>query len=265
MHPSHMSARPAVALYKFWDTVLTHTGQDRLEFGQRGWSLIRETGDSIGFGQYRSHFVVDAKGRFHLDKMHGTYRRNVIAQHVPFLGWSYTHSRYQWLVDFNAPTNLYHWRTTNLADWQNPHHYVSEDLLGCRTYYQTNRWCVLKKVDGEFRIQLAHDQTAPDRHGEYNERLQAELPAARKQWCRYEQIVEQRYARARRNHLGEAANEMSVRTPTMLIGNQPLPTDVAVERLLALLEVDQPAKTTPLKRPKEARDGSNNMAPAHTL
>lgn len=261
MHPYASSARPVQETYKAWDTILTATGRDQVTYGHANWALHRvrlEDGDHyIGFGRGGSpDIILDKRGRFHFSfSFHGAKQRNIIMRNVPFLGWSWTHSRYQWLVNFDTNVAPWGYSTTNLRDPERPIHYVSEDLLGCRTWGQHRPWCVLeKRADGQWAIAMAKNQMPLPRHT-----LASDVKYMRQRWEHYEQLVAARYRRAR----GEPS-PVSVRTPTMLNNNQPLPPQQAVEALAALFSVDSPAKTTPLKRPKEAQR-DHHMDPAYNL
>jgi hypothetical protein len=142
---------------------------------------------------------------------------------------------------------------------------VSEDLLGCRLYGQFRPWCVLeKREDGQWGISLAKNQKDGDHRYNPNGYAQfnrTHLVEHRKAWARYEALVTKRYAQVLK---WQGREPVSVQPPTMLENNQPLPPDLAVERLAAFFSVDEPAKITPLKRPKEAQR-DHHLDPAYNL
>jgi len=260
MHPYASSARPVQETYKAWDTILTATGREMVTYGHANWNLHRvrlEDGDHyVGFGRGGSpDIILDKRGRFHFSfSFHGSKQRNIVMRNVPFLGWGYARSRYQWYVNFDTSVAPWAWPSGNLLDPENPIHYVSEDLMGCRTWGQLRPWCVLEKRNGQWAIAMAKNQT-PYTRGTAN----GDLKGIRQRWDQYERLVKARY----RRQTGEPS-PVSVRTPTMLNNNQPLPPQQAVEALAALFSVDSPAKTTPLKRPKEAQR-DHDMDPAYNL
>jgi hypothetical protein len=254
IHPHAESAHPARTLYKAWSQVLD-TGanpgrtSDGLEhrymtYGHGYYNLIQH-GDQISFGS----FTVHRSGRFRFNySLHGHQRRNILMRYVPFLGWGWAFSRYQWYVDFDVDINIYSFRGDKvMRDWENPTHYVSEDLLGARKWGQDRPWCVLEKRDDRWVIQPARNQADLQSHT-----LKKTAAERRREWERYEALVLKRYAREEAWLTGGMGSPVSQPPPTMRLDNQPLPPDQAVERLAALFSVDAPAKTTPLKRPQEA-------------
>lgn len=268
IHPHAEAADPARALYKAWSQVLdlganpgtTSDGVAHryVNYGE-GWYNLVQHGDVISFSTFSLH----RSGRFRFTyPFHGHMRRNLVMRYVPFLGWGWSHSRYQWYVDFDVDVNRYVKRGDKvMRDWLHPTHYLSEDLLGARKYGQDRPWLVLEKrpmpptgrerlswelPDDRWTIQLARNQgdlTLKQSHAE-----------RRALWDRYEALVAKRYDRERAWALGTApeGSPVSAPPPTMRINNLPLPPAQAVEALAALFDVDAPAKTTPLKRPKEA-------------
>lgn len=252
IHPHAEAADPVRTLYRAWSTVLdlganptvTSDGVAHryVNYGHYHWNLVQR-GDAITFG----HFMVHKSGKFRFSyPLHGTQRRNLYMRHVPFLGWGWVYGRYQWYVDFDVDINIHTFRGDKvMRDWQNPTHYVTEDLLGARKYGQDRPWCVLEKRDDRWIIQPARNQL--------DVRLTKSHAVRRAEWDHYEALVAKRYAREEAWATGtDYRSPVSVPAPTMRINNLPLPPDQAVEALAALFEIDAPAKTTPLKRPKEA-------------
>lgn len=263
MKPIADSPHPGVALYRFWNTVLTAYGNDTVAFGEKGWGLKRD-GRNIGYGQFYKwgvypYFTIAPDGRFQFGGMHGEYRRSAIAK-ATFLDWTWTHSRYQWLVNFDLATKGQRWwdRRKDITDYEKPLHYLSEDVMGCRTWGQTRRWLILEQGAYGWKIGPARNQEAAP--GKRTSKAAYDL--LRASWDHYEHVVDLRYRRLR--NVAEGRSTVSVAPPTVRDGKQVLNEGQAVQRLLAFLEESQPAKTTAFKRPKEAPNG-NNLAPAHQL
>lgn len=263
---------PAKALYAFWNQVLEHHGND-VAFGWHGWGLTWSHDDQIGFGQLYSrtgtvypHFYLDPKGRFQWAKMWGYYRRNAIVRHVPFLAYGHIHSRYQWTPNMGRdPVARRHYYGISLGDWQDPRHYVSEDLLGARGWSNPSLWCELVEVaEGDWRILPSRKQHEHIRNWSHAE--------AMKRFARYDDLVTQRYNRAERDyriyHKMDMPEHLKLpreqRAPTIRVDGADLSMSEAVQRMAVLIEVGKPAKTTPLKRPKEARHG-NDVVPAQPV
>jgi len=255
---------PAIALYRFWRQVLDFTERKVIAFGAPGWGLtIGASDDHIHYGRFGGysvdcHFTLAPDGRFRWGTMYGVVRRREIALAVPFLAWGFTHARYQWFVDFDRVRKERGWWNGgyNLTDFQEPRHYVSEDLLGCRVWRQTARWCTLERFPGEWRIM-------PATAGPW--RSTSDRDEACEDWDRYELVIGRRYQKSE-NHFRIANGldpKLSARTPTLRAGGKVLSTDQSVDRLLALLETEQPAKNHPLKRPKEAAHGIDNLVPTN--
>jgi len=251
------------ALYKAWDATITATGRDSVLFGHANWSLNRPDTNQVGFGRGGSpDFIVHKDGRFRFAfPFHGAQQRNIIMRTIPFLGWGWTHSRYQWYVDFDVNINLWSYQgSMHNGRYERELHYVSEDLMGARTYGQPRPWCVLEKdANDAWTIQLAKKQ-----YGAMTNVL-AGLPDLRHRWARYDKIRAKRYDKERQIANGTFYSPVSVAPPTMRSNNQPLPPEQAVERLAALFSIDQPARTTPLKKPKEATHHGYHMATTSQL
>lgn len=256
--------QPAIALFRKWESVLDAWDGQVCAFGRFGWALQWQDStdrDVIGLGQqwgdYNSlntHFYLARDGRFRLGQMWGWKRRDRITKYT-FLRYGHLTGRYQWLAQ-PEPTE---WNT--LTDWNARRHYVSEDLLGCRLWAQTPRWVELKQRAGQWQIKPAV-QGWPGR-SEYV--LDEEVV---KEWEHYEKLIERRYLnfenRAREDW-GTERWGLSDRVPMVKAGKEPLAGAEAVDRLLALIQPEQPAKTTRLTRPKEAQHGEDNLAPTHQL
>jgi len=265
-------AQPAIALFRQWEAVLNAWGNEVCAFGRFAWGVEWQHQDSspspddcIGLGQQwgdrglSTHFTLTRGGRFMFNTMWGYTRRSRITEYVPFLQWSHLHGRYQWLIA-DKPMEYIGYR--GLQDWNDRRHYVSEDLLGCRTYSQTNRWVELKARAGSWTIQPALDQGWPGR----SERVVDETIL--EDWVRYEKLIERRYLRYENQARTAGSAEpwgMSERIPIVKAGSKPLGTTQAIDRLLALIQAEQPAKTTRLKRPEEAQHGADSLAPTNQL
>lgn len=253
---------PAIVHYEFWDNILNTYERTTCAYGPPGWAITKvsdEIHNEIHFGQIGygggviSHWRLRVDGAFQWGIQHGAYRRRLISLGVPFLSWGWVYGRYQWLVDFDQEKkHRSMWSPHSLTDWQEPREYISEDLLGCRTYGQARRWCVLEQTGNGWKIAL--DPSDP-----YNNE------DAKKAWRKYELLVEKRYQRLKCAALG-VSPPVSARTPSLRSGGNTLSADQSITRLAALLEIHQPAKTTPLRRnrPKEALNG-NNLDPVHSL
>lgn len=260
--PIVQAKKPAVALYKFWDHVLTFQEAERSGLGDAGWGIQREVEGVISLGQrggysgFDPHFYLRKDGAFALNTMWGYYRRDVIRRNVPFLGYSHVCRRYQWFPDLTQSRRGW----ANLNKWDDPIPYISEAIFTAHSYYSTMRWIELAKVDGEWKFQLARKQTALSGKPHSKETV-ANL---HRRWQQYEQLVAKRYLRAEQRARGNTV-PVSARPPTLRAGRETVPEQQAVSRLLAHLEVGRPAKTNPLLRPKEARHGADHMAPTNQL
>lgn len=267
---------PARELYALWDTILSAYGNHTCGWGPRGWGIWRnqDTG-GISYGQLTNGwpchwFNLLPDGRFKVNHMFGSYRRSGIAQGT-FLGYGFTHSRYQWFVHASPSEKHTGWNNTYrtrwrdfFTDWNNPVSYVSEDLLGVRSYRQTRPWLTLARDEwGAWEIVPALDQVDPE--AEALKAASYEQEHLWSRWNRWKKTCARRRFVAENQHRVKNGLDpkVSARTPTIRSAGQVLSPDQAVRRLAALLEVSQPAKTTPL-RPKEAPDGADNLAaPIH--
>lgn len=252
---------PAIALYKFWLSIIRATNppheQDRSvpflvdRYGiatagqdERGRPILA-FGWLMGGRGVHSMFEVTANGHFRIaGTMHGTHRRNILAR-ATFLEWGYRAQRYQWYVNTtNAYRELWRWSHDSFSNWNDPIWYYSEDLLGCRSWRQTSTWVALERRGAQWRM-------VPTRlHGQ--EDVHDSLTA---RFASYEQLTKRRYLAHENHHRTSHGLEpkKSVRAITVRAGGQVLDQEEAVKRLVALLDPSLPAVSPqPLPRPKEA-------------
>lgn len=235
---------PAVALYRHWDRILAFSDLNSISYGHPGWYLWRMQSDVIAFGQYGcAHFAVSRNGHFMLGRMWGYHRRTLVARHVGFLDWG-SHWSATW-ADALTQSDGRSWWVTGTTGGR-----VPESLLCHNRHYYgpTPAWCRLvteETADGpQWRIVPSRFRGTKEGYA-----------AAVRRWAHHQSVIEKR---RRRRACNEPKKKPSVRIPTVRTGGQELPTVQAVQRLAALMETEQPAKSTPLRRRlKEAHDGNN--------
>lgn len=275
---------PAVALYKLWHTLIAaqhphpltaevplatrynpyhnRYSRDRypiVGFGPHEGGAITVSGFDqqqrpvLWFGR-RWHqnyldprLALDADGRFFLYSLWGNTQREQVAQ-ATFLNFGYAASRIRWFVDCD---HTYH--CVDLHDPANPVRYHHANVV-------TGRWLRLRRSGPIWDLEPALNQLWPSElaqgHNAWGQDNDTALAHARQVYDYDVALRERRYTRLARSITGKQGRTSTARITE---AGQPIGRDQAVTRLVALLEVRTPAKSTP-KRPKEAHDGKHDLA-----
>lgn len=242
---------PARALYKLWSAIIdTNGGGSRSTYYGGGRSLIHRYADDhmISYG----NLTLAKDGRFQLNHMHGHIQRKKVCEGT-FLGFNYWRNWYQWFVDFDEPS--YYASTYVLGNWQKPVPYVSELVLGNRSWRYDNTWMVLEQYDAPqglapWRIVPAKNQNKPG--DPWATKRKTLSPEQQRIWVRHEALVQRRYSQMFEEATGmKVTTKTSVRTPSVTSNGTKHEGDAAVHVIRALLDVHQPAKLA-TKRLEEA-------------
>lgn len=270
---------PARALYALWKRVLEIQNRREIPWTRQGYGIALNNSDDDGAiifgpqwlnGGTADRFTLLPDGRFQMRHYWGCEQRKMVAQGIPFLAWGHTAGSYCWTVAFDEASKN-GWGMTRLDDWQNPRHYVAEPMMGVRHWSTPDVWLELRQIEGEWRI-LPSDQQDYHRWTSWTPDVVREQLL--KVWERQERLIAKRYNR--REYLWRKYHQPDEEMPEHLLpkrrrkavpslreGGKTLTGHEATHRLAALLEVSQPAKTTPLKRPKEAQHGNHLDTPHH--
>lgn len=251
---------PGKALYEFWYSLLdngipknyhgnngSRTG--RLAFGNMNghgpWYLSFSHGDGnnpddlerpeIHFGG--SNFVLNRRGEFLVNHPHGWLQRDVISRNT-FLQTGRVAGQYIWSVNTNMVDT---WVSeSELLDWQNPIHYVSEHAMGTHDWGD-RPWLKLEWSD-DFGWIIAYSRQRWA-HGQ--------AVGSASKFEAHDRLREKRYKRAEREHLIATGviPRPSYRRPTEEEIEER--REAAAQVLAAHLEVGMAAKTSPLRRTTE--------------
>lgn len=133
---------PGIALYNFWHMVLRGAcPEQRGAEGHIAAAVTFADGWSINFTRegpterptisYGGTFVIAHDGSFRLTRPFGVHQRNIVARNT-FLDWSHWRG-YNWFVNTERSDMAWSYRYGQpLKDFNNPIHYVSEDVMGAR-------------------------------------------------------------------------------------------------------------------------------------
>lgn len=250
---------PALALYKFWRTVLVSTIRDSRDdpltqhlrgsthLGVDGWRIgFYNEGPleqpNITFGSFR----LTSKGEFQLVRPHGFEQRNAIARGT-FLEWNHWRG-YNWFVDTKEPPNMPWIRTGGrLQDWTDPMHYVSEPVMGARRSYwtKTRPWMKLVWSD-EFGWHINFARS------EYSMTGLAEAdPIGQEHFDRFEVIRQTRYRLLERDTKLASGDLIREGRHVITPEERTKRREEQAQIIMANLTVSQPVRTIPLRRERE--------------